>query len=193
MNYLLLKELLHLNKFLIILLIIILSSCSFVDKDKKKPEKKNYPTIILEDATYTIINKSDNMVVFQAKELINDEQNQNASLTNLIFTQSDEQGQTILHGSCDEAKINTKSKAVELFGDVIFNHLKETIFIKSDYLSWDTDKKILKSKDDKVLKLSYDNNINISGKGFLGDLENLRFDFKEQVKGEISEKNNISI
>lgn len=163
-------------------------SCSFTKGKKEKPKKIERPSIILNDSTYTVNSINEDRIIFTAKYLEVYDKRNTAKLEDLTFNQFDKEGNLILKGSCDLANIETERKDVVLNGNIKFHHIKEKMSLEGQTLKWSTDLKKLETNKNDELKLSYKDDISLTGKGFTGDLNTLDFTFYSSINGEINEK-----
>ena len=94
----------------------------------------------------------------------------------------DEEGNIILQGSADEGLINTKSKTMDLKGNVFLEKPGEGMEIHAENLFFDSESEEAKA-DGKVVVKSKDGEF--SGTDFYGDLRNMVYSFSEMEDGKI--------
>ncbi len=172
---------------LLMIFIFLLISCSFVDKNSEKTDPIEHPSLILENSKYKV-NLSSNLTIEFSSSLINIyNKTDSTTIEKASFKIIDKDNLIIAEGSCDEISVQTKSKNLELIGNVNINIKDPQIDIKCDKINWNNKESSLNT-DEKVEVLSEYGSF--EGIGFSANLETRYFEFKEIEKGALYEKDN---
>lgn len=152
---------------LAIILLALLSSCSFRDSDGETHEKGIYPDLVLTNAEYTLGQSGERPIHLTCSMLALFSADSLAQIDNLSFISYDENGETAVEGRADRAVVDTDTKRMELEGDVVIHAASGDMMITSDALVFD-------SENDEI---TADGNVSVSsedgsfrGTGFRGDL-----------------------
>lgn len=167
----------------LLLSILILTSCTFSSKeDQDKGEKVTVPDIILENAEYLLGQSGENPIVINGEKITFYSKDNRAELERFSFVQKDEDGSIILEGSADGGIINTKTKTMNLSGNVILRNASDDMEILAENLIYDSENDEA-SADGKVVIKSKEGNF--SGEDFKGDLRNMVYSFSKMEDGNI--------
>ncbi|MBO5769817.1 MAG: LPS export ABC transporter periplasmic protein LptC [Spirochaetales bacterium] len=168
----------------VLLSILILTSCTFSSKeDQEKGEKTAVPDIILEKAEYLLGQSGENPIIIYGDKITFYSKDNRAELDKFSFVQKADDGSIILEGSADGGLINTKTKTLNLEGNVILRKVDEGMEIISDNLIFDSENEEA-SADGKVMVKSKEGNF--SGEDFKGDLRNMVYSFSKMEDGNIN-------
>lgn len=171
------------KKALLLILISLLISCTFSSKEENEPrEKTAYPDLVLENAEYLLGQSNERPIVVRGERITFYSKDNRAELERFSFSQEDEEGNIILQGSADEGLINTKSKTMDLKGNVFLEKPGEGMEIHAENLFFDSESEEAKA-DGKVVVKSKDGEF--SGTDFYGDLRNMVYSFSEMEDGKI--------
>ena len=102
---------------------------------------------------------------------------------NIGFTEYKADGSTGTEGAADKATHFSKTDNIIFDGRIILNSTTQDFVVKSDYLEWNNDAKILKSMDDTVVSIEQGDGSKVEGKGFVADAQGKSFTFLEEASG----------
>lgn len=171
------------NLVLVVLSILLFTSCTFSSKeDGEVGPKTVVPDIILENAVYTLGQKDEMPIIIEGDKITFYSKDNRAELEAFTFYQKDEAGNIVLEGSANNGIINTKSKTMELSGNVRLSKLDEGMEILSEALFFDSDREEA-SADGKVVVKSKEGAF--KGEDFKGDLKNMVYSFAKMEDGNI--------
>ncbi len=86
-------------------------------------------------------------------------------------------------GSADEAVLKTDTEDAEFFGSVDLRSEREGVTIRTGYLSWKAQDRILESKPDQLTEIEKDDGSRIRGTGFRADARRKGISFEGGVDG----------
>ena len=155
------------NKALPFLLILLLASCSFVIETEQRSEKARHPSIILENADYTLGQSGENPIFIKSTVMAFYSEEEKATAENLSFIQYDDDGNAAITGSADHADIDTAARTMDLSGNVTLRQHSSNMLIEAESLYFDSASSEIEADGD-VFVSSDDGTF--SGTGFKGDL-----------------------
>ncbi|GAB1431473.1 hypothetical protein MASR2M29_00980 [Spirochaetota bacterium] len=97
-----------------------------------------------------------------------------------------DQEQILSEGKADRAVFYTDTESAELSGSVYLYSAKEKSTIRSSYLEWNGESRILSSRADAVSSIYNEEGSGISGSGFGVDANRRSFGFDKHVDGQYS-------
>jgi len=97
-----------------------------------------------------------------------------------------DQEQILSEGKADRAVFYTDTESAELSGSVYLYSAKEKSTIRSSYLEWNGDSRVLSSRTDAVSSIFNEEGSGISGSGFKADANRRSFGFEKHVDGQYS-------
>ena len=164
----------------VIIVSLLMASCSFVSDDGTEHEKLVTPDIILENATYTL-GQTGEPPIFIKSSMIELYSDDNRAITEaLSFIQYNEDGEIRLEGSADSSEIDTESKVMKLDGNVRLAENESGMMIEADTLMFDSENDEV-TADGNVKVVSDDGEF--EGTGFAGDLLLSSYSFASIEKG----------
>ena len=162
---------------------VLLVSCSFASKDEGPVKEKGvFPDIILENAEYLLGQSGENPIAITGGKITFYSKDNRAEMESFSFVQKDDDGNIILEGSADSGTVNTKSKKMELKGNVYLAKTDEQMEIRSDSLSFDSENEEASAEGKVVVKSDKGS---FSGYDFKGDLVNMVYSFSKLDEGNI--------
>lgn len=170
------------SKALLLLLIPLLVSCSFVDEEDTEHDKEQHPDLILENTEYILGQSGESPVYIQSARIALWSGEDKAETGSLSFCQLDEDGEIAISGRAGHAVINTETKVLELSGDVVFQSMDGNMRIEAGSLVFDSDNEELSSEGN--VSVSSDDGT-FEGEGFHADLVNSAYTFSAITKGTI--------
>ena len=169
---------------LILIISLLLYSCT-VDNDNEITDIRSttFPDITLQNATYQV-SRGDNNPLFVEGETIEIYKNLNRTfITNTSFIQYKGDREVLLKGTFGEAQVDTLTNDIELLQSVSLTLYPDELTIEGASMSYNSDKNIVKGKDDEVITLSNKKGDILKGKGFRGDLDKIIFEFSHLEEG----------
>ncbi len=166
---------------LFLILLLLLPSCSFKSEEAKSAAIET-PTLVLENAKYTLGQEGERPVVIYAKKISIWELNNKAKLEEITFTQTDENGAITLSGKADSADINIKTKYSVFNGDVEIEEKTNNYFIKSSKIVYDIEKEHLETEEALIVTFP---DGEVKGKGLDADLRTNIFNIGKIEEGEL--------
>lgn len=168
------------TKALLVLLLALLCSCSFIDEDSSEHEKAKLPDIVLIDTSYTLGQSGENPVYIASDRMELWSSEDRAETGRISFYQLDENGEVSLSGRADRAEIDTETKVIRLSGNVLFLKSGSDMRIEAEELVFDSEGEEL-SAEGTVSVSSEDGTF--VGSGFTADLVSSTYAFKAITKG----------
>lgn len=164
----------------LILSLIVLSSCSFVDEEETEHEKEARPDIILENTSYTLGQDGERPVYIASSRMVFWNSEEKAETGRIAFYQMDDEGEIALRGRADRSEIDTGTKLLRLYGEVLFFSEDGNMRIEAEDLTFDSENSEL-SSDGRVSVSSEDGTF--QGEGFQADLITSTYTFNSIDKG----------
>lgn len=163
---------------------LFLSSCLVENSgDFSDIRSATYPDIAFTNATYQI-SRGDGNPLYVKGERIEIYNNINKMfLTNASFTQYNENKEVTLQGRFGEAQIDTRTNDIDLTKGVTLTIYPDELHIIGPSMAYNSDKNVVKGKDDEVITLSNKNGDILKGRGFIGDLKKIIFEFSHLEEG----------
>lgn len=170
------------NKLILLFLcLLLLPSCSFKSGEEKSAAIET-PTLVLENAKYTLGQEGEKPVIIDAKKISIWELTNKALLEEITFTQTDDKGSVTLSGKADSADINIKTKYSIFNGNVEIEEKTNNYYIKSSKIVYDIEKEHLETEE--AITVTFPDG-EVKGKGLDADLKTNIFVIGEIEKGEL--------
>ena len=166
--------------FWVVIVSLLLASCSFVSDDGTVHEKLVTPDIILENAAYTLGQSGESPIFIKSSRIEFYSKDNRATTEALSFVQYNDDGNVRLEGSADNSVIYTESKRMELEGNVKLSENDSGMMIEADTLIFDS-VNVEITADGHVRVVSEDGEF--EGTGFAGDLMTSSYSFASIEKG----------
>ncbi|NLZ69269.1 MAG: LPS export ABC transporter periplasmic protein LptC [Spirochaetales bacterium] len=123
----------------LLLLLLLLTSCSFKENKGEVSSPIENPTLILNNANYTLGMEGENPVFLKGDTIKIWELSNKAVLDNITFYQTDENDAVTMKGKADRAEIDTKTQKTIFSGNVELEQLSNNYFIKTSELVYDVE------------------------------------------------------
>lgn len=167
-------------KHILPILLILLTSCSFVEESGERKAKVDYPDIILVNADYTLGQSGESPIFIKSAEMSLYSADERATAEGLSFIQYDEDGNIAITGQADHADIDTADRTMDLKGNVILEQSSSGMRIEAESLYFDSSSSEIEADGD-VYVVSEDGTF--SGSGFKGDLKEDNYSFSSIKEG----------
>ncbi len=169
--------------WLLIILIVVLSGCSFAFKESDQFYLDLLPDLILTNSTYKIKSSDEEPITIEAKSIEIYKDSNKALITNATFIQTDGDGSLIMSGSFNEGEIETTTNNLKLRKEVIIKHHKENFSLYGENFEWHSDdKKVFSEKESLVTLINKEHDI-LKGRGFVGNFATSEFEFTKLEEG----------
>ncbi len=168
------------RKLLPLLFIALLSSCSFVTETEERGEKISHPSIILENADYTLGQSGENPIFIKSSRMTLYSEEERATTENITFIQYDDEGNAAITGSADTADINTSERSMHLSGNVALEQHSSNMHIEAESLFFNSATSEIEADGD--VYVSSDDGTFL-GTGFKGDLREENYSFASIAEG----------
>ncbi len=165
------------------LLILSLSSCTMESQSLLDPKTYEFPDIKLTEATYVLGRSKEPKLTITAEEIAIFEKTNRAELTQVQFSQLDEEGESLLSGRADSATVNTDTYDAKLFGNILVTQTSEDFSIEAEQLLWFHDEQVLQSPEESTVRILFDGGQSLLGSGFRGELKTGLYEFTGLTEG----------
>ncbi len=168
------------------LLALSLGSCSFAQPEGAAAGRPSeYPDSSLRNATY-VLGRPGQQPLRIKSELIEIYQKANtAYMERISFEQEDSDGNILLKGTADRARIDMDSQDAEITGNVRIEKVDDKMTISCESLDWKNSLQLIETKGDGLVTVSYGDGNNLTGRGFTGRLDEALYEFSTIEKGYI--------
>ena len=168
-----------------ILLSILLGGCSIDYNEAMIAENlaEDIPDTILYDFTRVEVKDGKPLYRLQAEKAESFEKQYISNLTSVLFQEFDEEGEIITEGQADMVTYFTNTENAEMEGDLTFYSKREGGSVSGEYLFWENETKILKSKTEYTVELEKDSGSTITGTGFEADFTTEHIIFTGKTEG----------
>jgi LPS export ABC transporter protein LptC len=167
----------------LVVIFLLLISCSFDYGSKKETFSGKIPDFILKKTSYTIERTGEHAIIFTADSLEMFESDHTAMLKKVTFVQQDDSLKELSLGSCYSAEINTNSRDAVLRGNIEVFSPAKGILLEADFLNWDNSTSLLSGGADDEVSIIYEDGSKVRGVGFRGDFTLNMFEFQEIIEG----------
>ncbi len=161
---------------------LLLFSCVPRPPEEPQPVEPEFPTMVLEEATYRFSARNIEPILIKAAKITIDDKQHLAVLEGATFTQQGEGG---IQGRGDQVTIDTQSDDVTLEGNVHITQPSSGFAISAEEISWNNGQQVLSSAPDGAVDVTFDGSGTISGSGFRGDLSRDSYEFARINRGEV--------
>ena len=168
-----------------ILLYLLLMGCS-IDYDEAMIADdlaEDIPDTILYDFTQVEVKEGKPLYRIQAEKAESFEKQYISNLTSVQFQEFDEEREIITMGWADRVTYFTNTEDAEMEGNLTFHSKREEGSVSGEYLYWENETKILKSKTEYTVELEKDSGSNITGTGFEADFTTEHIIFTGKTEG----------
>lgn len=175
-------------KYIIIsIIIILLSSCSFINKESQNTSTIEHPDLILTNAKYSVNLSKDTKISFIASTIEFYNKKDLSYIEDVNFSVLNVNNEIIAEGFSNEIEVNTKSNNLYLSGNVTIDIKNPQLNIKCDKINWNNKNNTLNTDKEVFIKSDYGL---FKGIGFSANLDTRYFEFKELKNGELYGKDN---
>lgn len=164
-------------------LCLLFLSCSPSEGQNAYTEDIEHPDMAFTRVVYTLGRSEFPPVQMNAAEMeLYNDQNL-ALLHDVTFTQTDEDGNLLMSGTCQEARVNTSTYQTLLTGPVYIQRPQDKLAITGEDITWDNDKQRIST--DKNVFLEYDSGSEIHGVGLSCDFRTSHYEFDQITEGRL--------
>lgn len=164
----------------------LLSSCSFdygeaaLDQDMSE----EIPNAILDGFEHSVVENGKVIFRLNARQASIYEGRKETRLKDASFAEFDpDSGQALTSGRASDAVFFTASENAELSGVLSFHSSRNNAGLSGGYLYWDSKKKTLEGRRDRLISISKDDGSVIKGEGFSADAVKRTFSFSGRAEG----------
>ncbi len=168
---------------LLLLLVLLLSSCSFDRKDERDGEKEKgiYPDVIMENADCKVGQSDNSPIAIKAKKMLLYSSDGYSLLEEFSFSSFSDSGSVETEGRATRGKIELDGSELTLSGDVTFSRPSDNMLIKAEELTYNKEKDEITTNGHVMVES--EEGI-IEGYDFKGDLINDVYTFSRIEKGD---------
>ncbi len=166
-------------------MVILCTGCKldYKDADLAEDMDEQIPNSVLEDFSQVVIRDGSVSYTFSADHAELYDSKGLTYFDNIGFREYKADGETGTEGAAAHAIHDSKTDNIIFDGKIILNSTVQDFVVKSDYLEWNNDAKILKSLDDTVVSIEQGDGSKVEGKGFVADAQGKSFVFLEEASG----------
>jgi LPS export ABC transporter protein LptC len=177
--------------FLVIVstVVVLCAGCKLDYKDADLAEEMNeqVPNSVLEDFSQVVVRDGKVSYTFSADHAELFDSTKLTYFDNIGFTEYKADGSTGTEGAAERAIHDSKTDNIIFDGKIILNATAQDFVVKSDYLEWNNEAKILKSLDDTEVSIEQGDGSVVKGRGFVADAKGKSFTFLEEASGRFIE------
>ncbi len=164
---------------------VLCTGCKLDYKDADLAEEMNeqVPNSILEDFSQVVVRDGKVSYVFSADYAKLFDSTKLTYFDNIGFIEYKADGSTGTEGAAEKAIHDSKTDNIIFDGKIILNATAQDFVVKSDYLEWNNEDKILKSMDDTEVSIEQGDGSMVKGRGFIADAQGKSFIFLEEASG----------
>lgn len=166
-----------------LLALSILNSCSFDYSDAQVEREPGAPIPQVEILGAQMVIERNNRLVLRASRLASFPDEGYQEFTGLHFSEYGPDGDVRLEGQADAGVLELDTENVELRGTVRFYSTVEEAEIKSEFLSWDSEARILVGPAEGEVELRSDAGSRFRGRGMVLDGRRNSLSFENGVDG----------
>ena len=164
---------------------VLCAGCKLDYKDADLAEEMNaqVPNSVLEDFSQVVVRDGKVSYIFSADHAELYDSTKLTYFDNIGFTEYKEDGSTGTEGAAQRAVHDSKTDNIIFDGKIILNSTVQDFVVKSDYLEWNNEAKILKSLDDTEVSIEQGDGSVVKGRGFIADAKGKSFTLLEEASG----------
>ncbi len=164
----------------------LLASCSFNYDAASFNEKmsEQTPNVVLDDFEHCVV--EDGAVIFRlnAKQASTYETLKETRLKDVSFAEFDPAtGEALTSGKSTDAKFFSATEDAEFSGEIQVYSKRNQVGLSGGYLYWNSKKKTLEGRRDRLISISKDDGSVVKGEGFSADAVKKSFAFSGHVSG----------
>ncbi|NCB00583.1 MAG: LPS export ABC transporter periplasmic protein LptC [Spirochaetia bacterium] len=170
---------------LIILIISLFSYSCSIDEAEAQLGMKGiaYPDIQLQEANYQISRGDNNPIFVKGKTIEIYKEINKTYITEASFIQYNNEKEILLKGNFGRGEIDTLTNDIELENSVSLTIYPDELLIQGISLTYFSENKIVKGKENEVITLTNKKGDILKGKGFEGNIEKVTFEFSQLEEG----------
>ena len=164
---------------------VLCAGCKLDYKDADLAEEMNeqVPNSVLEDFSQVVVRDGKVSYIFSADHAELYDSTKLTYFDNIGFTEYKADGSTGTEGAAQRAVHDSKTDNIIFDGKIILNSTVQDFVVKSDYLEWNNEAKILKSLDDTEVSIEQGDGSVVKGRGFIADAKGKSFTLLEEASG----------
>ena len=164
---------------------VLCAGCKLDYKDADLAEEMNaqVPNSVLEDFSQVVVRDGKVSYIFSADHAELYDSTKLTYFDNIGFTEYKADGSTGTEGAARRAVHDSKTDNIIFDGKIILNSTVQDFVVKSDYLEWNNEAKILKSLDDTEVSIEQGDGSVVKGRGFIADAKGKSFTLLEEASG----------
>ena len=164
---------------------VLCAGCKLDYKDADLAEEMNaqVPNSVLEDFSQVVVRDGKVSYIFSADHAELYDSTKLTYFDNIGFTEYKADGSTGTEGAAQRAVHDSKTDNIIFDGKIILNSKVQDFVVKSDYLEWNNEAKILKSLDDTEVSIEQGDGSVVKGRGFIADAKGKSFILLEEASG----------
>ena len=167
------------------LVVLLCAGCKLDYKDADLVEEMNeqVPNSVLDNFSQVVVRDGTISYTFSADHAELYDSTGKTYFDNIGFTEYKADGTTGTEGAAAHAIHDSKTDNIIFDGKIILNATAQDFVVKSDYLEWNNEAKILKSMDDTEVSIEQGDGSMVKGRGFIADAQGKSFVFLEEASG----------
>ena len=164
---------------------VLCAGCKLDYKDADLAEEMNaqVPNSVLEDFSQVVVRDGKVSYIFSADHAELYDSTKLTYFDKIGFTEYKADGSTGTEGAAQRAVHDSKTDNIIFDGKIILNSTVQDFVVKSDYLEWNNDAKILKSLDDTEVSIEQGDGSVVKGRGFIADAKGKSFTLLKEASG----------
>ena len=164
---------------------VLCAGCKLDYKDADLAEEMNaqVPNSVLEDFSQVVVRDGKVSYIFSADHAELYDSTKLTYFDNIGFTEYKADGSTGTEGAAQRAIHDSKTDNIIFDGKIILKSTVQDFVVKSDYLEWNNEAKILKSLDDTEVSIEQGDGSVVKGRGFIADAKGKSFTLLEEASG----------
>ena len=164
---------------------VLCAGCKLDYKDADLAEEMNaqVPNSVLEDFSQVVVRDGKVSYIFSADHAELYDSTKLTYFDNIGFTEYKADGSTGTEGAAQRAVHDSKTDNIIFDGKIILDSTVQDFVVKSDYLEWNNEAKILKSLDDTEVSIEQGDGSVVKGRGFIADAKGKSFTLLEEASG----------
>ena len=164
---------------------VLCAGCILDYKDADLAEEMNeqVPNSVLEDFSQVVVRDGKVSYIFSADHAELYDSTKLTYFDNIGFTEYKADGSTGTEGAAQRAIHDSKTDNIIFDGKIILKSTVQDFVVKSDYLEWNNEAKILKSLDDTEVSIEQGDGSVVKGRGFIADAKGKSFTLLEEASG----------
>ncbi len=168
------------------LAVLVAAGCSLNYRDAQVAEEieAGIPNIRMEKVTHSLAERSGPVMRVTADKTESYEKAKKILLFGVNFREFDSRGELAAEGKADRVEYFTDTKNAVISGGIEVVSHKEKGGIRTGYLSWDNEKRLLKGLEDGRTEIFDEDGSRFTGLGFEADLKRIIITFAQAVEGD---------